>query len=68
MDKSVGVRVSAVKGVARIIGVYWELIPDGTIRHLLSIIFDDLAFDTNVPVRSACIESFSFLLDYHLAK
>lgn len=44
-DPAPMVRSVAVKGVCRVLGVYWELIPTATINVLLSALIKDLVRD-----------------------
>jgi condensin-2 complex subunit G2 len=67
-DESVAVRCIAVTGVCRVLGVYWELIPEHTIRVLLAHVVNDLAHDSSSSnVRAAVVEGLRYLLDNHLS-
>ncbi len=44
-DNDTQVRVVAVEGACKILGVYWELIPLATQQVLLTKLAGDLAFD-----------------------
>ena len=43
-DASPVVRATAVHGVARIAGVYWELIPSHTVKNLISKLVGTFVF------------------------
>lgn len=67
-DESVAVRCIAVTGVCRVLGVFWELIPEHTIRVLLAHVVNDLAHDSSSSnVRVAVLEGLRYLLDNHLS-
>ena len=67
-DKAVCVRVVAVRGVCRVLGVFWELIPDLMIKHLLSKLFENLAFDSaSSSIRLGILEGICFILENHLS-
>ena len=56
-DPSQGVRAIVAYGVCRISAVYWEFIPAETIRQLLSIVAQKLAWDSSsTDVRHAVIK------------
>jgi condensin-2 complex subunit G2 len=68
-DESVAVRCAVIPGVFRMLNLYWELIPEQTIRVLLAHLFNDLAHDAaSSAVRTAVLEGFKYLLDNHLAQ
>ena len=56
------VRSVAVKGVCRILGVFWELIPTATINVLLSALIKDLVRDKRWPFFSAPFLDFNACL------
>ena len=66
-DDSVNVRCLAVTGVCKLLGVYWELIPEHTIRVLIAHIVNDLSHDISAPtVRESVVLGLKYLLDNHL--
>ena len=66
-DPYEGVRKVAVLGVARVLSLYWELIPAATTARLLSQI-EDLAQDKSAPaVRSAVFDGLCAVLENNLA-
>ena len=63
-DTDVEVRTIGVKGVSRVLGVYWELLPPATTRNLLNKLVTELAFDassTEVRVMNSSTPSIVFL-------
>eukprot|EP01116_Phalansterium_solitarium_P018133 TRINITY_DN4690_c0_g1_i1.p4 TRINITY_DN4690_c0_g1~~TRINITY_DN4690_c0_g1_i1.p4 ORF type:complete len:220 (-),score=70.36 TRINITY_DN4690_c0_g1_i1:314-973(-) len=68
-DPFVAVRTVAIHGVSRVVGIYWELIPDAPLRVLIGHLVNDLAFDTSaVAVRIAVLEGLTYILDNHLSQ
>eukprot|EP00051_Salpingoeca_urceolata_P017934 m.249024 g.249024 ORF g.249024 m.249024 type:complete len:1108 (+) comp19082_c0_seq4:119-3442(+) len=62
------VRCTAVEGVCRIAGIYWELIPYPTIAALLTKMVNDLSRDaTSAAVRTAVFKGINFVMGNHLA-
>jgi len=62
------VRATAVHGVCRITGVFWELIPAHIIKMFLTTLITELAFDTSSSaVRVAVFQGLKFLLDNRLS-
>lgn len=68
-DPIPNVRMAAVQGVYRILGVYWELIPAPVTAGYLKILTGELAFDGASPaVRHAVVQGISTLVDNPLAQ
>eukprot|EP01080_Neovahlkampfia_damariscottae_P009381 gene9381-1592_t len=68
-DESPKVRVVAVEGVCKILGIYWEIIPTENTYQFLKTLILDMANDSNSPlVRQSVFKGLSFLLDSHLAQ
>eukprot|EP01119_Soliformovum_irregulare_P001617 TRINITY_DN11343_c0_g1_i1.p1 TRINITY_DN11343_c0_g1~~TRINITY_DN11343_c0_g1_i1.p1 ORF type:complete len:679 (-),score=214.77 TRINITY_DN11343_c0_g1_i1:86-2122(-) len=68
-DESIEVRIVGVQGVCRIMGVYWELIPEATLHTLMANMINDLVYDaTSAAVRVAVLEGLQYLLDNHLTQ
>ncbi|XP_027038917.1 condensin-2 complex subunit G2-like [Pocillopora damicornis] len=62
------VRATAIHGVCRITGVFWELIPAHIIKMFLTKLVTELAFDTSSSaVRVAVFQGLKFLLDNRLS-
>ena len=62
-DSVVEVRLVAVRGVGRVLCLYWELIPLQVIQFLVTTLIQELAFDITSPaVREAVITVCSFLV------
>jgi condensin-2 complex subunit G2 len=58
-----------VKGVARILSLFWELLPTGTINEWLTQLVTKHAFDVSSSlVRVAVVEGLTFMLDNPLAQ
>lgn len=65
-DESPSVRMTAVEGIARIIGTFWELLPAGTIVSLVSTLITRLANDTSsASVRAAVLNGIGYILENH---
>lgn len=68
-DTDAGVRVTGVQGVCRILGVFWELVPSGTLRTLITRLVADMASDgSSGAVRAAVFDGLRFILDNHLSQ
>ncbi|XP_012939840.1 condensin-2 complex subunit G2 [Aplysia californica] len=66
-DSVAEVRLVAVKGVGRVLSLYWELIPAQVIQGLVTTLVQELAFDVSSPVvREAVIKVMHQLCDNHL--
>ena len=62
------VRELCVKGVSKILNIYWELIPTAVIKLLLSKMIDQLAYDSNsVKVRVAVVNGLTYILNNFLS-
>ncbi|KAJ8036414.1 Condensin-2 complex subunit G2 [Holothuria leucospilota] len=62
------VRVIAVQGVCKIIGVYWELLPAATVSSLLAKLIQEEVYDTSSPdVRAAVFKGLKYILDNPLS-
>ncbi|XP_073235471.1 condensin-2 complex subunit G2-like [Porites lutea] len=62
------VRATAIHGVCRITGVFWELIPAHVIKMFLTTLINELAFDTSSSaVRVAVFQGLKFVLDNRLS-
>ncbi|KAL9966949.1 hypothetical protein ACROYT_G025098 [Oculina patagonica] len=62
------VRATAIHGVCRITGIFWELIPAHIIKMFLTTLITELAFDTSsCAVRVAVFQGLKFLLDNRLS-
>jgi Condensin II non structural maintenance of chromosomes subunit len=67
-DRDAKVRSMGVKGISRVLGVYWELIPTQTIKSFLMALISEMAFDkSSSTVRTAVFEGLEFMLDNHLS-
>lgn len=65
-DPHPAVRIAAVQGVAKVLSVYWELLPAETIRCFVSKLLVDLVHDaSSSSVRAAVFEGVQFILDNH---
>lgn len=65
-DSHPAVRIAAIQGVAKVLSVYWELLPAETIRCFLSKLIVDLVHDaSSSSVRAAVFEGVQFILDNH---
>ncbi|DBA04993.1 TPA: hypothetical protein N0F65_006995 [Lagenidium giganteum] len=63
-DSHPAVRIAAIQGVAKVLSVYWELIPADTIRCFISKLVVDLVNDvSSSAVRTAVFEAVQFILD-----
>eukprot|EP01117_Protostelium_nocturnum_P013458 TRINITY_DN5020_c0_g1_i1.p1 TRINITY_DN5020_c0_g1~~TRINITY_DN5020_c0_g1_i1.p1 ORF type:complete len:1201 (+),score=436.93 TRINITY_DN5020_c0_g1_i1:35-3637(+) len=68
-DDSDKVRASSIHGICRIMSVWWELIPEQSIRILLHNLLGKLINDKSSNlVRIAVLEGITFLLDNHLSQ
>ncbi|XP_078576354.1 condensin-2 complex subunit G2-like [Branchiostoma floridae x Branchiostoma japonicum] len=57
-------RLIAVRGVCRIVGLYWELIPATVVQDFLKRVIDDMANDCNsADVRAAVFKGIMFVLE-----
>ncbi|XP_078666930.1 condensin-2 complex subunit G2-like isoform X1 [Branchiostoma floridae x Branchiostoma belcheri] len=57
-------RMIAVRGVCRIVGMYWELIPTTVVQDFLKKVIDDMANDCNsADVRAAVFKGIMFVLE-----
>ncbi|XP_029192981.2 condensin-2 complex subunit G2-like [Acropora millepora] len=62
------VRATAIHGVCRVTGVFWELIPAHVIKMFLTTLITELAFDTSSSaVRVAVFQGLKVLLDNRLS-
>jgi Condensin II non structural maintenance of chromosomes subunit len=60
------VRVAAVEGACRVLGLLWEIVPYGTAKRIIDVITGKLAFDkTSSNVRIAVCDGLRFMLDNH---
>ncbi|KAJ0394860.1 hypothetical protein P43SY_002501 [Pythium insidiosum] len=67
-DSHPAVRIAAISGVAKVLSVYWELLPAETIRCFISKLVVDLVNDaSSSAVRAAVFEGVQFILDNHNA-
>ncbi|GLD93520.1 hypothetical protein PINS_up002112 [Pythium insidiosum] len=67
-DSHPAVRIAAISGVAKVLSVYWELLPAETIRCFISKLVVDLVNDaSSSAVRAAVFEGIQFILDNHNA-
>lgn len=65
-DSHPAVRIAAIQGVAKVLSVYWELLPAETIRCFISKLVVDLVNDvSSSSVRAAVFEGVQFILDNH---
>jgi condensin-2 complex subunit G2 len=65
-DSHPAVRIAAIQGVAKVLSVYWELLPAETIRCFISKLVVDLVNDvSSSAVRAAVFEGVQFILDNH---
>ncbi|KAI9911243.1 hypothetical protein PsorP6_009075 [Peronosclerospora sorghi] len=65
-DPHPALRVAAIEGVAKVVSVYWELLPAETIRCFISKLVVDLVNDvSSSSVRAAVFEGIRFILDNH---
>lgn len=61
------VRVSAVEGACRVLGLLWELVPPVFTKKWIQVITGELAFDkASAHVRAAVCDGLRFVLDNHL--
>jgi hypothetical protein len=61
------VRVAAVEGICRVLGLLWEIVPSSTARRIIDLLSGTLIFDkTSAQVRAAVCEGLRFMLDNHL--
>jgi condensin-2 complex subunit G2 len=68
-DPSPGVRAVAAEGVARVLALFWELIPSATAAGFVNELVSKLVRDTTAaPVRIAALRGLTFLLDLPLAQ
>ena len=62
------VRVVAVEGVCRVLGVYWDMVPAGATKKFTMRLIKDLCFDaSSSPVRAAVFRGLTYVLDNHLS-
>ncbi|KAI3407563.1 uncharacterized protein J3R85_020874 [Psidium guajava] len=61
-DDCPDVRVVAVEGCCRILNLFWEVIPSSTIAKIITMIFDDTAYDNCSEVRLSTINGVTYLL------
>ena len=67
-DDCVGVRCTCVAGVARILQVFWEVLPGNVSSAFLKKLTHEVAFDSSAaPVRIAVFQGLTFLCANHLA-
>jgi Condensin II non structural maintenance of chromosomes subunit len=61
------VRVSAVEGACRVLGLLWELVPPAFTKKMLHVMTADLAFDTvSAHTRAAVCDGLRFMLENHM--
>ncbi|PRP88264.1 putative condensin-2 complex subunit G2 [Planoprotostelium fungivorum] len=67
-DDSVAVRAAMIHGVSRVLMVWWELIPEASVRVLLTHLLGKLAHDKSSPVvRAAVLEGVTYMLENHMS-
>jgi hypothetical protein len=61
------VRVAAIEGICRVLGLLWEIVPSATARRIVDTLSGTLLLDkSSANVRAAVCEGFRFMLDNHL--
>lgn len=68
VDDCPAVRVVAVEGACRILGLFWEIIPPIKITKLLSEIVDDMAYDICHEVRLSVLKGVRYLIENPLTQ
>lgn len=60
------VRVAAIEGVCRVLGLLWEIVPASSAKRMIELLTGSLAFDvTSANVRIAVCDGLRFMLDNH---
>jgi hypothetical protein len=61
------VRVAAVEGACRVVGLLWELVPPAMTKKMMHFMTASLAFDkASAHVRAAVCDGLRFMLDNHM--
>ncbi|ETV92016.1 hypothetical protein H310_13542 [Aphanomyces invadans] len=66
-DTSPATRVVAVHGLAKVLSLYWEVIPHDSIQQFLFWLFELVQDASSTPVRVAVLQGLPLVLDNHLS-
>lgn len=62
-DPAQAVRVVAVQGTGRILGLYWDIFPSESRAELLSILTMEMVVDSkSIPVRTSAVKAIDFVV------